>query len=122
MQYLACGEVHIPEYQLVLAKLLCGLALNVPVDYLVQITEAQQREANLLLQAAIDHWGALGSTSPDGLREGFLKRPGKLSHLQTGWKLQIEHQTMDILLDRLPWGLGIVKLPWMQEMLKVEWR
>ena len=122
LQYLATGAQHIPEYNLVLPKLLCGLPLNVPVDYLINITEAEQLEANNMLQAAIDHWGVLGKASPDGLREGFLKRSGKLSHLPTGWKLQIEQQTMDILLDRLPWGISILKLPWMEELIKVEWR
>ncbi len=122
MDYLATKTVNIPEYNLVLAKLLCGLPLNTPINYLVQLNTEEKAEAEKLLQAAIDHWGALKKASPDGLREGFLKRTGLLKKLPTGWKLQIEQQTMDLLLDRLPWGLGIVKLLFMEEMLRVEWR
>ena len=109
-------------YQLILPKVLCGLPLNLPLDYSIQISPAEQAEADHLLSAVIEHWGALGSTSPGGLREGFLQREGKLEKRQSGWLLHIESKTLDILLDRLPWNLSLLKLPWMEEVLKVEWR
>ncbi|HRF39189.1 MAG TPA: contractile injection system tape measure protein, partial [Saprospiraceae bacterium] len=71
---------------------------------------------------AIDNWGALGSTSPDGLRGNFLVRDGKLTRTDLGRLLQVEAQSYDLLLDRLPWGINMVKLPWMEDMLFVEWR
>ena len=122
IEYLANKDEKIPEYNLVLAKLLCGLPLNAAINYLISPNKEEKEEAENLLQAAIDHWGALKSASPDGLRDGFLRRTGLLKKSPTGWKLQIEQQTMDLLLDKLPWGLGVVKLPFMKELLKVEWR
>lgn len=122
LHYLGMGETHSPEYQLVLPKVLCGLPLNLPLDCSIQISPAEQAEADNLLSAVIEHWGALGSTSPGGLREGFLQREGKLEKRQSGWLLHIESKTLDILLDCLPWNLSLLKLPWMEEMLKVEWR
>jgi len=122
LHYLAADELRSPEYQLVLPKLLCGMPLNSPVDHTITISAEAQTEGNFLLQAAIDHWGALGSSSPDGLREGFLQRAGKLERRQSRWFLQVERKTLDILLDRLPWGIGVVKLPWMEEVLHVKWR
>lgn len=122
LHYLGTGEIHTPEYQLVLPKFLCGLPLNMPLDHSVRIEPAEQAEADNLLAAVIEHWGALGTASPDGLREGFLQREGKLEKRQSGWFLHIENKTLDILLDRLPWNLSLVKLPWMEEILKVEWR
>ena len=92
------------------------------MDHTITITKEEKKEANNLLQAVIEHWGALGGTSPDGLREGFLTRQGKLEKEQTGWRLYVEQKTLDILLDRLPWNLSLIKLPWMKELLKVEWR
>jgi len=75
-----------------------------------------------LLQAVIGHWDALRNTTPDGLRGTFLTRPGKLSQRPDGdYLLQVESQSFDILLERLPWGIGVVKLPWMERMLWVEW-
>lgn len=122
LHFLATGEEHPREYEMVLPKFLCEMPVNMPLDHTIQITKEEKEEADNLLQAAISHWGALGSTSPDGLREGFLGREGKLEKEQTGWRLFVEQKTLDILLDRLPWSISILKLPWMSEMLNVEWR
>lgn len=121
---LATGEVHTPEYHLVLPKFLCGMPLNTPLDHTLAVDEEAREEAEQLLGAAIDHWGALGNSSPAAIRQGFLQRPGKLEKRESGWFLQVESNTIDVLLDRLPtgWGIGMLKLPWMEEVLRVEWR
>ncbi|MBL7775627.1 MAG: hypothetical protein JNK89_06460 [Saprospiraceae bacterium] len=121
LQALAGGDIGSPDFNLVLPKFLCALPVNQPLDHTLTPTPEEREEADRLLQAAIDHWGALGATSPGGLREGFLQRPGKLEHTDTGWHLQVERRTLDILLDRLPWNLSLVKLPWMPELLRVDW-
>lgn len=122
IHFLATGEEKPREYETVLPKLLCGIPANLPLDHTLKLTKKEKEEANKVLLAAIDHWGTLGSTSPDGLREGFLIRDGKLEHGPNGWKLYVEQKAQDILLDKLPWNLSLVKLPWMKEMLRVEWR
>lgn len=119
--YLATGTTNPTESDLVLPKFLCGVPLNYPLERRIEITTEDQEEANNLLQAVIDHWQVLKSTSPDGLREGFLQRDGKLELRQGSWYLQVEQKAIDVLLDRLPWNLSIIKLSWMLEMLKVEW-
>lgn len=122
LHYLATGQIEAPEYELVLPKLLCGWSLNEPVTREPALPEAALLEAEHLLQTVIDYWEALKSTSPDGLREGFLQREGKLTQLYEGdWRLQVEQQAIDVLLSRLPWGFNVVKLPWMESMLMVEW-
>jgi hypothetical protein len=116
------GQLIAPEYSLLLPKLLCNVVLDVPLDSNVVLTEAEKEEAEALLRAVIRHWGSLGNTSIDGLRGEFLVRPGKLSVRYNGdWLLQVETRTVDILLDQLPWGIGMIKLPWMEQMLWVEW-
>jgi len=122
LHYLATGTPTTPDYNLVLPKLMCGIPANVPLDHYLTPDKTELEAADDMLSAAIEHWEALGNTSPDGLREGFLQRPGKLEMVSGARRLIIEHNTLDILLDRLPWGISIVKLPWMEEMLKVEWR
>jgi hypothetical protein len=86
-----------------------------------EISKDIETESELLLKDVIRYWGVLKNTGIEGLRETFLQRPGKLSHNQNGWKLIVEQKTVDILIGSLPWGLGIIKLPWMPEMLFVEW-
>jgi len=122
LHYLATRQTDAPEYELVLPKLLCGWPLNQAIACNIDLPTTALNEAEHLLQTAIDYWQALKNTSPDGLREGFLQREGKLTRNDNGaWKLQIERQSIDILLSRLPWGLNIVKFPWMEDMLIVDW-
>jgi hypothetical protein len=122
LHFLATGEENPLEYEMILPKFLCEMPANIPIDHTLVLTDEEKEEAHSLLLAAIAHWGVLQGTSPDGLREGFLCREGKLEKEETGWKLHVEQKTLDILLDRLPWNLGLIKLPWMTELLKVEWR
>ena len=122
LHYLATGQISAPEYELVLPKLLCGWPLNEAISPEISPPEEAFAEAEELLQTVINYWEALKNTSPDGLREGFLQREGKLA--RTGnqqWKLQVEQVAIDVLLGRLPWGVSMVKLPWMDELLTVEW-
>ena len=122
LHYLATGQTVAPEHELILPKILCNVALEQPVASDVVLTMAEQDEAKALLEAVIRHWEVLRNTSVDGLRGTFLVRPGKLSLREDGdWRLQIETKAYDILLDQLPWGIGMIKLPWMQHMLWVEW-
>ncbi|WP_132463082.1 contractile injection system tape measure protein [Rhodovulum marinum] len=75
-----------------------------------------------LTRAVIDRWGALGQTAPEGLRETFVRRTGTLTETDTGPRLAVDPGPFDMLLDRLPWGLSTVALPWMALPLTVEWR
>ncbi len=121
LHYLATGQTRAPEPELVLPKLLCGWPLNDPVEPDLELPEAALAEGEHLLQTAIDYWQTLKNTGPDGLREGFLQRDGKLTRTDSGWKLRVEQKAIDILLSCLPWGLSMVRLPWMDELLTVEW-
>jgi hypothetical protein len=122
LHFLVTGRTPGPEYDLVLNKLLCGLSLSAFVPGKTRLTKKEKNECETLLKAAIGNWPALGDTSPEGLRGTFLWRDGKLSRKQDGsWLLQVRQKTVDILMERLPWGIGMVKLPWMPEMLWVEW-
>ncbi len=78
-------------------------------------------ESEALLQSVIRYWPPLKNTSVDGLRHSFLQREGKLEQKQNGWLLTVEQKTIDILLDKLPWGFSTVTLPWMKEMISVDW-
>jgi hypothetical protein len=70
----------------------------------------------------IAHWKIIGTTSLAGLRETFLQREGHLSHDDEKWQLHVEPRTFDMLLDHLPWGYQLLKFPWMERPLHVEWR
>lgn len=122
LNYLVTGQNSAPEFELTLPKLLCGLPLFSPVKNENGITESESAEADGLLKAVINHWSVLGNTSVDGLRESFLQRPGVLTQKEDGdWLLQVEARSFDILLGQLPWSISMVQLPWMEQVLWVEW-
>jgi hypothetical protein len=122
MHFLATGQRAAPEYDLLLPKLLCNVPPETPVDARIALTPAEEEEAAALLAAVVRHWDALGDTSADGLRGTFLVRPGRLSRRDGADVLHVEERSVDVLLDRLPWGISVMQLPWMERPLWVEWR
>ena len=122
IHYMATGRVGADEYELTLAKILCAFPLEEPIEIPGSLPPGYLQEANNLLQAVIAQWTILQNTTIEGLREGFLQRSGKLFSKNGTPYLQVEKRTIDLLLDHLPWNLGIIKLPWLQDLLRVEWR
>jgi hypothetical protein len=122
IQYLVTFHTQTPEYELQLNKILCGLPVNAPIPFEIELPEKVLQEAHQLLETVIEYWYALKNTTPSGLQEGFLQRRGKLTLKANGdWLLQIEHKSYDILLESLPWAYNLVKLPWMEQLLWVEY-
>ncbi len=120
-QWLVTGEEKMPEFYLPLNKLLCGYPMTATLDDHLTLTAQEQQEATALLSSVIEHWGALKNTGFEALRISFLQRAGKLTHAEMGWQLVAEQKTFDILMQSLPWAIGRIKTPWMQEWLLTDW-
>lgn len=121
LQYLVSGNSEIGEHELPLNKILCGLEIDGFISSIDELTTEIKSECDHLLLQVIKHWSALKNTGIESFRETFLKRNGKLSRIDNGWLLQVEHRGVDILLSHLPWGIGIIKTPLMEDLLYVEW-
>lgn len=122
LNWLAIGRDEPFEFELGTAKLLLGLTPDDPLPVAGGlIGDAERAEGEALLGAVVEHWSALGQTSIDGLRIAFLQRGGLLYPAPDGWLLRPHGETFDVLLDRLPWGLSIIRLPWMPACLHTEW-
>jgi len=122
LHWLATGRDEVHEFELGFVKLLLGLRPETPLavgEGLVGKREREEGEA--LLASVIGHWKALGKSSADALRVAFLQRRGALREDEAGWRLQLEPESYDVLLGRLPWGLATVKLPWMTRPLYTDW-
>lgn len=122
LHYLMAGKTEIKEYELAVAKLLTAYPSQQSVDRYMQLTAEEQAECDEMLANVIAQWEILKNTSPDGLREGFLQRAGKLFPKNDHICIQMETNSIDVLLDYLPWNLSVIKLPWMKDRLTVEWR
>ena len=121
LRYLATGRTGDGEQHLALDKLLCGWPLAEPVERAIEPSPAEVEESRELLASVVEHWKALGRTSVDGLRSSFLSREGRLTDTDGGWKLEVARTGYDVLLDQIPWGISLVRLPWMDRPLFVEW-
>jgi len=122
IHYLLHLEADYSDAKMVLPKILCGISYDDPVSMDYEVNEEERKECDELLLSVIAYWEALKNTSIEGLLNAFVLRKGKLSLGDHGWRLQVEKRTEDILLDRLPWSIGYIKLPWMISPLTVEWR
>ncbi len=121
LQFLATGQAKTDEQYLVLNKIFCGLELHEPIDTGINISAKNKELAEGLIQAVIQHWSAIGSSSVDGFRGNWLIRDGVLSETEEQWELTVEKRPYDILLERLPFSYNIIKLPWMTKPLCVNW-
>ncbi len=118
--YLCFGELAVEEYDLLLPKLLCQLPWQTPL-VAIGLTEEQRQGCDELLLAMLKHWAALKTQSTDFLRQQFFWRRGSIKPVDQGWRLTIDRKAQDVLLDKLPWGVSVIRLPWMDDTLFTEW-
>lgn len=118
----ATGNPEVEEFDLGFIKVLLGLEPESPLPLAAGLTDAADRdEADALLDAVIGYWPALKRTSIEGLRTAFLARPGLLHNDDLGWRLRVEPQTYDVLIDQLPWAIGTTTLPWLTRPILTDW-
>jgi hypothetical protein len=122
LHYIATGNITAEEHELVIPKILCNYPIEEPVSTDTTLSAKELQEADDLMQAAIAQWSILKNTSPDGLRQGFLQRNGKLHTKNEQLYIEVEKSTIDVLLDQLPWALSLIRLPWSGNIIRVEWR
>lgn len=121
LQYLVDGRTATPEPLLVLNKFLCGVGAEVPVDAGIRASARERRLCETVLKSMIASWTILGDTSPESLRNTFMKRAGRLELSGGTWRLRVQRKTEDILVDAVPWPLSVLVHPWMPEPLYVIW-
>jgi len=119
--YLATGLEADFEFNQTLEKYICGMQPETPLIRESQLTENDRNECDDLLKSVIKYWPELKNTSSDGLRQLFFDRAGKLDFNRMPHKLYVERKAQDVLLDKLQWNISVVKLPWMNDLLFVEW-
>jgi hypothetical protein len=121
LAYLADANPSPLEYQVTLAKILCGQELSEVFDFGEPVTEAEAQECENLLTAVIAQAPILKNMSAQGLRGTFLLRQGMLETEAGAWLLRVERETYDLVLDSVPWETTWVRLPFMEAPLQVEW-
>jgi uncharacterized protein YheU (UPF0270 family) len=122
LQFLVTGEKRAFEHLLVLNKILCGWPIELPLSIKKYTFTAEEKKAGEeMLDALIEHWSILRNTSRNGLIESFIKRKGLVQKGEKSFTLQVEKNSIDILLDSLPFGILVIKLPWNEYIINTEW-
>lgn len=122
LDYLVYGNEEGKELKMTLNKVLCAVPRQIPLGLREPLTEKERTLTTQLLETAISRWSIIGNTSIEGLRESFLKRTGKLEWIEEKVILTVEPKAYDMLIDKLPWSISTVRLPWLEKNLIVKWR
>lgn len=123
VHYLSMGQIRLDERVFALSKILVGLALEDAIDPEFQPSEQEVEIGRGMLTAVTQNWPGLENTSVNTLRETFLSRPARLifSEGETPLSLYVEKRPYDMLLSRIPWSIGLIRLSWMEHALHVHW-
>lgn len=121
LHYIATKKEQQLENNMVFEKFLCGVPIQKTIQRQIVLSDHIKEQAEELLQSVVENWGVLNNASSDLVRHEFLQRQGKLSFTEDNPKVVIERKTQDILVDKLPWGIGICKLPWLDQLVFTNW-
>ncbi|RAW90602.1 contractile injection system tape measure protein [Photorhabdus laumondii] len=121
LDYLIWGDEEGLVERKTLNKVLCGLMIDEETQSILVEPEKQLIIAQWLdaIIAQLPGWKKL---SRNDVRQLFLQRPGELLIDEQEIKITLQHQPFDLLLSDWPWPLNIVKLPWLNCPLQVDWK
>ena len=122
MQYLVAGSTEINENELVLNKILCGVAQRTQIDVKIELTDVELEMCDSLLLGVLKNWEKLSKSSVATLRETFLKREGILIPNELDYNLDIVKETFDMLLDTIPWNISIIQTTFMENRINIDWK
>jgi hypothetical protein len=120
LQLLVYGNSEQPEHALVLNKILCNFPMEMPLEP-IQFTEDEKQLSLQLIGAATQQWEKMKNTSVEGFRASFLQRDGVLWQTDGAWYLKVKSRSYDIILQTLPWSMGMIKPSWTDKILYTEW-
>ena len=110
------------EKDLFLNRLLINYPFNEPLPKRMELNQDELNTIDSLLETAKTNWSKMRNTSIRALQESFLNRAGFIEKTEWECTLTVEERAYDILLDSIPWSYKLVRLPWMENILKVNWR
>ncbi|WP_326984375.1 contractile injection system tape measure protein [Chryseobacterium sp. MYb264] len=121
LHYIATGKTNAAEYDMLFEKFLCNIPLNQTINRHIKLSRKHKAQAKNVIESVQHNWAPMKKSSPALLQNEFFQRPGKLVTTDYDYTLTVERKTQDILLDKLGWGIGLVKLPWKEKFMLVNW-
>ncbi|OXB06240.1 contractile injection system tape measure protein [Flavobacterium pectinovorum] len=121
LHYIATAKEQDYEHEMLFEKFLCNIPANQTINRNITLSEELKNHSNEMLQAILENWSIMKDSSVALLQNEYLQRPGKIMLSEDHPKVIVERKTQDILLDKIAWNLGIVKLAWKNKIIFVDW-
>lgn len=121
LHYIATGKTNAPEYEMIFEKFLCNIPLEKPINRHIKLSRKHKAQAKNVIESVQHNWTPMKKSSAALLQNEFFQRSGKLVITDQDHTLTVERKTQDILLDKLAWGISLVKLPWQKKFIFVNW-
>lgn len=121
LHYIATGRTNAPEYDMIFEKFLCNIPLHQSISRHIKLSRKHKTQAKIVIESVQHNWAPMKKSSSDLLQNEFFQRSGKLVVTDHDFTLTVERKTHDILLEKLAWGIGLVKLPWKEKFIFVNW-
>lgn len=121
LHYIATGRINAPEYEMTFEKFLCNIPLEQPINRHIKLSRKHKTQAKNVIESVQHNWTPMKKSSIALLQNEFFQRSGKLVITDHDHTLTVERKTQDILLDKLAWGISLVKLPWQKKFIFVNW-
>ncbi|KAA2223883.1 contractile injection system tape measure protein [Chryseobacterium sediminis] len=121
LHYIATGKINAPEYDMIFEKFLCNIPMNQTINRHIKLSRKHKTQAKNVIESVQHNWAPMKKSSAALVQNEFFQRPGKLVITDSDYTLTVERKTQDILLEKLSWGIGLVKLPWHKKFIFVNW-
>ena len=121
LHYIATGKTNAPEYNMAFEKFLCNISMNQTINRHIKLSRKHKTQAKNLIESVQYNWSSMKNSSAALLQNEFFQRSGKLVVTDQDYTLTVERKTQDILLEKLAWGIGLVRLPWKEKFMFVNW-
>lgn len=115
------GSAH-DSYSAV-ANLFVGYEADTVVSRLTELSDTECETAGQIFSVLIAHWQALKNMPPSSIQQMFLQRQATIKTFSLGTAVSVQKQAVDVLMQKLPWGLSMIRFPWLNDrLISVEWR
>jgi hypothetical protein len=121
LQFLVDERCDRPEPDLVLNKLLCGVAPAVSVAPSIDPAENERVACGEVIEAVIANWSIICDTSPAGLRETFCRARRSADYWTRPPDVAGAAKAVDVLTDQIPWSHSPAYHRWTAEPIHVTW-
>ncbi|SDI22917.1 hypothetical protein SAMN05421846_105116 [Chryseobacterium taeanense] len=121
LHFIATGNTNAPEYDMTFEKFLCNIPIHQSINRHIKLSRKHKTQATNVIESVLHNWKPMKNSSPALLQNEFFQRSGKLVVTDYDYTLTVERKTQDVLLDKLAWGIGLVKLPWKEKFMFVNW-